>query len=244
LLHAAVFEVQLRADDEVLDRAGDGTSPAPAKAATRADVDREPADVVVEYLAFAGVQSAADLQAEVGDAVDDLIGAARGPGRSVEGRDEPVPQGLDLPSTETVQAVADDRVVAVEELAPSPSRAARSVDATMPVNKTVASTRSASWRDRRPVRNSSTTSGIVGPGPVMDVGSAARNEAAPGDQGSNLAPGLERNQWVVLLMEHQGGHADSRQHARQDDAGVELHDLARHRRAHRGALEAIGRTPC
>ena len=82
---------QLRADDEVLDRARDEhLAAARERVDARADVDGDAAHVAVEQLALAGVQPAAHDEAEIVDAVDDLLRAAHGARGPVEGHDEAV----------------------------------------------------------------------------------------------------------------------------------------------------------
>ena len=86
----------------------------------RADVHCEPADVVIgEQLAFAGVQTSANLQAQVMDPVADRDRAA-----------------------DRAAGTIEHRARSVAERLHSPSSAARSVEPTMSVNSTVASTRS------------------------------------------------------------------------------------------------------
>src|SRR6185312_12792876 len=88
------------------------------------------------------VHTDADLEPERLRAGGDRLAAPDRPCRTVEGRQKPVAERLDLPAT------------GPRELA-SPSSEARFVEATMSVNITVASTRSMSVRVRLPVRNSS-----------------------------------------------------------------------------------------
>ena len=81
--------------------------------------------------------------------------------RAVEGGEEAVAQCLDLAAAEALELAAHELVVvgrAARASARSPSSAARSVEPTMSVNRTVASTRSGSARGAVPVRNSSISS--------------------------------------------------------------------------------------
>ena len=71
-MFAAVGEPLARADDQVPDGAADEDLTGRGECADAcADVDREPADVVVgEQLAFAGVQARANLQVQVTESND------------------------------------------------------------------------------------------------------------------------------------------------------------------------------
>ena len=66
--------------------------------------------------------------------------------RAVEGREESVAGGVDLVAAVAQRLPADERVMPLEQLAPAPvaERRRRSVEPTMSVNSTVASTRSGS----------------------------------------------------------------------------------------------------
>ena len=122
-----------------LARAGQRRDPLP-------DVDGDPADVVADQLALAGVQARPDLQPERPDRLDDRARTADRPGRPVERRQEAVAGRLDLAAPEAGQLLPHDGdrgCPAVEPAAVS-KLVARSVELTMSVNRTVASTRSGS----------------------------------------------------------------------------------------------------
>ena len=85
-----------------------------------ADVDGDPADLAVDQLALAGVQAGADLEAELAHRLGDRAGAADRPGRAVEGGEEAVAGGVDLLAAEPDQLAPDERVVALEQVAPAP----------------------------------------------------------------------------------------------------------------------------
>ena len=143
---AAVGEGPARADDEVADGAADEHFARCGEAAdARADVDREAADVVVgEQLAFAGVQTGADLQTELADAVADGERAADRAARPSNMASAPSPSDLTKRPRwrSTSSRTSASWLSSSDRHAPSPSWAARSVEPTMSVKSTVASTRS------------------------------------------------------------------------------------------------------
>ena len=86
-----------------------------------ADVHGHAADVVADELALAGVQPGAHLEAERPHPVRGSRGRTRiAARRPVEGGEEAVPQGLDLPAAEAIELAADQLVVAPEQLPPAP----------------------------------------------------------------------------------------------------------------------------
>jgi hypothetical protein len=119
-------------------------------------VHRDAPDVVVEQLAFPGVQAGPDLQAVLGQLGPDGIGRADGSGRAVKGGQEPIPGRLDLATTKSRQIRrtawwCSSRTRCQRR---SPSSAATLVESTMSVNSTVARIRSGSATGSAPVRNS------------------------------------------------------------------------------------------
>jgi hypothetical protein len=88
-LRAAVIELQLRPDDEVLDHARDEhLASTRDRADARSDVDSDTADVVLEHLALSGVQPAADGQTQAIDLRDDLLSATNRIGIRQAGRNQ------------------------------------------------------------------------------------------------------------------------------------------------------------
>ena len=93
-MFAALLESQVGADGEVLHgsrdkdlaRLSEGAHPS-------TDVHRHPSDVAVLELALARVQSGTLINAERLDAVANRARALDRTGRAVEGREEPVPKG-------------------------------------------------------------------------------------------------------------------------------------------------------
>ena len=87
------------------------------------------------------------VEAELGQRLADGHRAADGASRPVEGGEEPVARGVDLSPSVTGELAAHGGVMPVNEgcaSAASPRPSARSVDPTMSLNRTVASTRSGS----------------------------------------------------------------------------------------------------
>jgi hypothetical protein len=163
-LRVPVGEGEPGPGDQVLDRprADDLARPGLAEDAG-GDMDRDPADVVAQQLALAGVQAHPDLQLQVPQPGPDGVGRPDGPGRAVEGVQEPVPGCLDLPAPEPGQLLAHHLLVLDQDPVPAavPFSAASLVESTMSVNSTVASTRSGSTTGLAPVRNSWASSTTV-----------------------------------------------------------------------------------
>jgi hypothetical protein len=82
-------------------------------------VHRDAPDVVVEQLAFPGVQAGPDLQAVLGQLGPDCIGRADGSGRAVKGGQEPIPGRLDLATTESRQVSPNRLVVFLQDAMPA-----------------------------------------------------------------------------------------------------------------------------
>ena len=145
LVLAGVLERETGAGDKVFDRGGDqhlGRTGHRADASP--DVDGDTLDAFIGELDLAGVDARADLQAELSKRGADRKGAAHGSRRTVERRQETVAGGIDLDPFEPVELLACALMVLSQELYPSasPTIAARSVEPTMSVNRTVASRRS------------------------------------------------------------------------------------------------------
>ena len=147
------------------------TSLGRARAATRAPIwTAIPPTFVAHQLDLAGMDPCADLEADRRHRVHDRGRATHGSRRSVEGREEPIARGVDLPAPVSTQLGAHQRVVPLEQLASRRGHRAGSrarVDPTMSVKSTVASTRSRSGGGRTPVRNSSTSSRIESASPEV-----------------------------------------------------------------------------
>src|SRR5437867_351470 len=116
----AVAELEARACDQLCDGAGDEHFPRRRLSGdTRAGVNRDAADAVVDQLDLAGVNARADVDPQVSQAIDDLERAADRARRTVERCEESVTGTLDLPSLEPIEAPPDRRVVLLEQLAPA-----------------------------------------------------------------------------------------------------------------------------
>ncbi len=87
-VHTALFKGQARAGDEILHRIGDEhLSRTGQRRHARPDVDGDPADLVADHLALAGVKPRAHFDAERPDAGADGLRAADGAGRAIKGGD-------------------------------------------------------------------------------------------------------------------------------------------------------------
>ena len=168
-----------RADDEIahgpggehLARPGERRNP-------RRDVDGDAADVVADQLDLAGVKAGADLDAERGHVVGDRRGRTRPRGsarRRSRGSRRPVvltsrpPKRSRWPRTTFWCSSSRSRQRR------SPISAARRVESTMSVKRTVASTRSGTGPGRTPVRNSSIASSGPALSPTQGTWSAPSN---------------------------------------------------------------------
>ena len=107
----------------------------------RAAVDHDPAHLRTHDLGLTEVDPGPDLQAELVDALAHLGRASDPVRRSSEGREEPVPGGVELATVVPPKRLPDQSVVRGNERAPpsSPTSSAICVDATMSVNSTVTS---------------------------------------------------------------------------------------------------------
>src|SRR6266542_3488648 len=120
LVSAAVFERDSGTGDEILDGAGDEHLAGPGERCdTRADVDGDAADLLVDKLALAGVQPGAHVEVEVPDPVAHCTGTANGARRPVEARKEPVAGRIDLPPAKASELGADDVMVLLQQDAPA-----------------------------------------------------------------------------------------------------------------------------
>src|SRR5262249_48166693 len=120
-MFAALLESQVGADGEVLHGSRDEDFAWLSEGAhPSTDVHRHSGDVAVLELALPRVQSGTHINAERLDAVANRAGALDRTGRTVEGREEPVPKGLHLPAAEALELAPCDPVVARSELAPPP----------------------------------------------------------------------------------------------------------------------------
>jgi|ERR1022692_517522 hypothetical protein len=119
-------------------------------------VYREAGEFVADDFALAGVHACPDIEPDRCDDLDDRSRAANRTRGTIEGGKEAVSSGVELSTAEAGDLTAGGVLVRLEQVAPAavPSSAARSVEPTMSVNTTVASTRSGSGDSRTPVKNS------------------------------------------------------------------------------------------
>ena len=117
---APIFERDLGACNEILDgvrsehlaRRSDGGD-------ARSDDDGEATRLTVDDLALAGVQARSDVESEFGHCRHDRVGAPHRTSRPVETREEAVTGGIDLAPTKADELLPDERVVALDEIAPA-----------------------------------------------------------------------------------------------------------------------------
>ena len=151
------------------------------------------------------MHAGADLEPDCAHAVDDRLSAANRAGRAIEGGEEPVTGGINLATTKKLTSswrISAWCVSSSSRHARSPSSAARSVEPTMSVNITVASTRSCSGVGRTPVRNSCTSSSTASASPTYgrwslpgSCTSFARGCATPGRRSAPAAVYTSSRRW-------------------------------------------------
>ena len=96
-------------------------SPGPGERAdARADHHRQPAQTVPHPLDLARVDPDPDVETDRPDGVDDRCRAADGSRRPVEGHEEAVPRGVDLPPAEPLELAPDHGIEAREQVGPAP----------------------------------------------------------------------------------------------------------------------------
>src|SRR6267143_3930170 len=116
-----VVELQSRAGHEILDRVRDQNLAALADAGdARADVHRDAGELGAAHFALAGVQPRAHLEPQPLDTLGDGTRGSHAARGAVERSQEPVAGGVDLPATEVYEALADERMVGVEQIPPAP----------------------------------------------------------------------------------------------------------------------------
>jgi hypothetical protein len=121
LVHAAVIERDLRARDEVLDRARDEHF---ACLRLRGDpsthIYGETRDLLSPDLTLTGVDTAAHFDSKVADRLADGDSTSNRASGAVEGSEEAVARCIELAPPELVEQPANDGVVVLERLAPAP----------------------------------------------------------------------------------------------------------------------------
>jgi hypothetical protein len=119
-LEAALVEIEVGTDHEVLDRvrdenlarSGQGDHPG-------GDVDGQAPDVAGDEFALAGVEPGSDMDTDLAEFIADRTGTVDCPARTREGSEESVPGALDLLAGEAVELSPDQEVVTVEQLQPA-----------------------------------------------------------------------------------------------------------------------------
>ena len=158
-----VLEREARTSDEVFHGRRDQDLPwSRLRGYPCTDIHSDARDLVSDDLALTGVETRADLQAELAERCRDRGGAPDRSDGSVEHREESIAGRVDLGPSETTELLADDRVMLLDHL--TPPRVADlgelAVDPTMSVNSTVARTVSISSTSRDAVNRSSSGSKV------------------------------------------------------------------------------------
>src|SRR6266516_7965744 len=118
-LGAAILEREAGTGNEILDGlrhehfAGAGL-----RGDARADVDGESGHLVADDLALTSVDAGPNLDPVFAQRAGNGVGAANRAHRSVEGREEAVPGGIELASPEAVEQAADDGMMLAERVRP------------------------------------------------------------------------------------------------------------------------------
>jgi hypothetical protein len=128
-----VLEQDARAGDQILDRARDEHFAGMSLGGDAgADVDGDPADLLVQELTLACMQPGSDLEPQLAEAVADRARTVDGPSRPVEAGEEAVACRVDLPPPEVAELSADGLVMPLQQLPPGevaePGRAGSGAD--------------------------------------------------------------------------------------------------------------------
>ena len=126
---AAIVELDVRPGDEILDRGGhEYLRRASVLLDACCDVDGHARDfVVVSDLDLTGVEAHPYLETERPNRVAHRAPALDCSSGSVEGGDEAIAPGADLPAAETFQLPTDGPVMSIDEVAPLPVTQRRQV---------------------------------------------------------------------------------------------------------------------
>src|SRR5712664_4118844 len=120
LARAPVVELEAGAGDEILDGARhEHLARARIGGDARTCVDGDPRDLAVDELALACVKSGSDLDPERSNCFGDRTGATDRACRAIEGRQKTVTNGVHLAAACPAQLTANERVVLLEQLAPT-----------------------------------------------------------------------------------------------------------------------------
>src|SRR5439155_12747027 len=118
LVRSTIDEAQTRPGDEILDRArNEHLARAGLPGDARAGVDGDTGHLAFHDLTFAGVQARTDGQAEIADGVDDRGRTPDCAGGTVERGEEAVAGRVEFPAAEAQQLAANERVMALEQIA-------------------------------------------------------------------------------------------------------------------------------
>src|SRR5690242_5249737 len=120
VVYVLAGEVESGSGDEVLDGLGDEDLRWLCEGAdSGSDVDCHAADLVVDDLAFAGVQADSDLDAEARDRRDQRSGAMQCADGSVEGGEEAISRGVDFLSAIPGEQAAYGGVMLLDRVPPA-----------------------------------------------------------------------------------------------------------------------------
>ena len=213
-----VLEVDARAGDQVLDRARDEHFARPGQRAhPRPDVDRDAADVGVDDLELAGVQAGAHLQAEPSHFGLGRPGAADRTAGSVEGREESVPERLDLLAAMALELAPHHTVMGGHQVSPAAvaqlGGLARGVD-DVGEHDGGQHPLGLAGRGGAPEQRLDLVQDVLSPRrarPPEVIGAGQLDEAGAADPAPELAPVGHRQDPVVDAMQHHRRHVDGRQ---------------------------------
>jgi hypothetical protein len=192
-LHSPVLQYDVRAHDQVPHGPGGQDLPrAWPRPSPRRDVHRDPTHVAVAQLDLAGVQPLPELKSDAAHFVSQRGRTADAPAGTVEGGQDPIASRLDQPPARLR------------------NQPARSVEPTMSVNSTVASTCRGGGTRRTPVRNSSIRSRACSPGlpHQRQVGPSELDQLGVGEVLGQVAGVLEGDEVHVAAVQDQGRRVD------------------------------------
>ncbi len=117
---STVAELDPRARNQVLDGARDEHLARPRLGGYACpDVHRDAADLAIDPLALARVQSGANLDTQLAHSLSDRVRAPNRTRRAVERREEAVARGIQLGAAEAHELAADEPMVRLDQLPPA-----------------------------------------------------------------------------------------------------------------------------
>lgn len=118
-MHAPIRKAESRASDEVFYGAGDtNLARARRRRHPRADVDRDPADLIANDFTLSSVKPSPDLDREWAERIATGTRAPHGTRWGIEHGEEAITRGVNFTPAETGQFLAHDRVIPLEYAPP------------------------------------------------------------------------------------------------------------------------------